>query len=473
MSQYFTPATLGIEGAWQYNVAIYQGNMYIPIVATGQTQIKVVDMINPSIVSYIDLPSTAVALTISEKRNTLYYLTGAGIKKILLSDSNYTSYTLSNVSGYNLPSAIYIDDLTDTIYVADSGNNRVLTVSAETEWGLNTSSQLQGIGRGLSFTPYDGYIYYLGGGRISRITPNADPSLVTYQEVANLDYITAGGVQLAMWGIFIQEPYIYITCIRYIPPAPEKSYPDGAFIRFNFNKAAIPITSQVDYTSKTIFGLAPSYYPNVSGALVHTAKYMYLSSSEYIFKVSMPITDKIGNPPIPFDYSCFKSDTKILTDSGYRYIQDLRPGDLIKTRASGYKPVCMIGTIEIEHPASPDRIKNQLYTYSNDKCSEIFEDLVVTGCHSVLVDEFVSPEQRATTAEVLGNIYVTENKYRLPACVDDRSAIYDKPGTYAIYHLALEHDNYYMNYGVYANGLLVETCSKRYLKELSHMTLIE
>ena len=38
---------------------------------------------------------------------------------------------------------------------------------------------------------------------------------------------------------------------------------------------------------------------------------------------------------------------------------------------------------------------------------------------------------------------------------------------------ALENDNYYMNYGIYANGLLVETCSKRYLKELSNMTLIE
>jgi hypothetical protein len=42
-----------------------------------------------------------------------------------------------------------------------------------------------------------------------------------------------------------------------------------------------------------------------------------------------------------------------------------------------------------------------------------------------------------------------------------------------IYHIALENDDYYMNYGVYANGLLVETCSKRYLKELSRMELIE
>ena len=75
--------------------------------------------------------------------------------------------------------------------------------------------------------------------------------------------------------------------------------------------------------------------------------------------------------------------------------------------------------------------------------------------------------------EVYGNIYVTDRKYRLPACADPRASIYETPGTYTIYHLALENEDYDMNYGVYANGLLVETCSKRYLKELSNMTLIE
>jgi hypothetical protein len=29
-----------------------------------------------------------------------------------------------------------------------------------------------------------------------------------------------------------------------------------------------------------------------------------------------------------------------------------------------------------------------------------------------------------------------------------------------------------MNYGVYANGLLVESCSKRYLTELSNMRIL-
>jgi hypothetical protein len=30
-----------------------------------------------------------------------------------------------------------------------------------------------------------------------------------------------------------------------------------------------------------------------------------------------------------------------------------------------------------------------------------------------------------------------------------------------------------MNYGIYANGVIAETTSQRYLKELSNMTLIE
>jgi hypothetical protein len=68
---------------------------------------------------------------------------------------------------------------------------------------------------------------------------------------------------------------------------------------------------------------------------------------------------------------------------------------------------------------------------------------------------------------------MTDNKYRLPAAADERASVYEVPGNYMIYHLALESEDYYINYGIYANGLLVETCSQRYLKELSNMKLIE
>jgi hypothetical protein len=63
--------------------------------------------------------------------------------------------------------------------------------------------------------------------------------------------------------------------------------------------------------------------------------------------------------------TCFKEDTKILTNTGYILIQDLRKGDLIKTSQNGFLPIDMIGKKEIHHPASQQRIKDQLY-----KCAQ-------------------------------------------------------------------------------------------------------
>jgi surface protein len=172
-------------------------------------------------------------------------------------------------------------------------------------------------------------------------------------------------------------------------------------------------------------------------------------------------------PPI-----CFKEDTKILTTKGYLPIQELRQGDLIKTINHGYVPICMIGKKELYHPASKERIKEQLYKCSKDQYPEIFEPLIITGCHSILLDEFDNEEQRQETIRINGDTYITDNYWRVPACADQKATVYETPGTYTIYHLALENDDYYMNYGIYANGLLVETCSKRYLKELSNMELL-
>ena len=96
----------------------------------------------------------------------------------------------------------------------------------------------------------------------------------------------------------------------------------------------------------------------------------------------------------------------------------------------------------------------------------------VTGCHSILVDSFKDDEQLENTMKVNGGVYITDGKYRVPVAVDENATVYNVPGTYTVYHVALEHDDNFMNYGIYANGLLVETCSKRYLSTLSEMTLI-
>jgi hypothetical protein len=174
-----------------------------------------------------------------------------------------------------------------------------------------------------------------------------------------------------------------------------------------------------------------------------------------------------------FPPPCFLEGSKILTDKGYVPVEDLRKGDMVKTVLNGFVPIHAVGVREIEHQCLDERDKDQLYLCSPKNYPELTEDLVITGCHSVLVPRFESPEQRAETKKVLGDNYVTDGHYRLPACVDRRAEVYSEKGEFNVYHIALENSDYYMNYGVYANGLLVESTSKRYLLKLSGMKLLE
>jgi hypothetical protein len=57
------------------------------------------------------------------------------------------------------------------------------------------------------------------------------------------------------------------------------------------------------------------------------------------------------------------------------------------------------------------------------------------------------------------NNFYTDNKIRLPVCIDKRTTVYERAQKYNIYHFSLEHNDDTKNYGIYANGLLVESCS--------------
>jgi hypothetical protein len=179
----------------------------------------------------------------------------------------------------------------------------------------------------------------------------------------------------------------------------------------------------------------------------------------------------IGDGGLYNTTACFLEGSKILTSEGYIPIENLKRGDLIKTFNGDFIPIIMLGKKEIYHSASEERIEDQLYKCCQDKYPEIFEDLIITGRHSVLVEEFIDENQKERTRKVNNGILTIENKYRLPSCADERAVVYETPGTYTIYHFALENEDDYLLHGIYANGLLVETTSKHYLRELSEMTL--
>lgn len=185
----------------------------------------------------------------------------------------------------------------------------------------------------------------------------------------------------------------------------------------------------------------------------------------------------VWSQPQPPKIMCFKEGTNILcfdqetNTEKYIPIEDLRNGTLVKTRSSGYQPICMIGSSTIYNPSDKLRGKNRLYRCSKDKYPDLTEDLIITGCHSILVYT-ITDKEREDLEEFMGKIYVTENRYRLMACVDERAEPYEQEGLYTIWHFALEHEHIRANYGVYANGLLVESSSKRMMSEYSGMKLL-
>jgi hypothetical protein len=177
------------------------------------------------------------------------------------------------------------------------------------------------------------------------------------------------------------------------------------------------------------------------------------------------------NDPIP----CFREDTNILCYVNekeiYVKVQDIIPGMRIKTLSSGYLAVSIIGKKKLNNPGDNSRIPNRIYKCTKEQYPEIMDDLFITGHHCILVDD-ISEIEREAIQDLYGKIYVTENKYRLPCFLDNKSEVFTQKELVDIYHIALENKNYYGNYGIYANGLLVESCSLRYLKELSNMELI-
>jgi hypothetical protein len=151
-------------------------------------------------------------------------------------------------------------------------------------------------------------------------------------------------------------------------------------------------------------------------------------------------------------------------------VEKLIKGTLVKTSLDGYKPVVLIGKGTLQNPGDDERIENRLYKCSPSKYPNLTADLYLTGCHSIL--EFpLTDQQREATLQKWGKLFVTDKKHRLMACVDQRAEPWNSLGEYTIWHFALEHRDEGMNYGVYANGLLVETCSIRFLKNKSNMLL--
>lgn len=166
---------------------------------------------------------------------------------------------------------------------------------------------------------------------------------------------------------------------------------------------------------------------------------------------------------VPYTPPCFREGTFIscLKDGVDMEIPVEKLNEypyLVKTLNHGYLPIHSIGKGIIYNPGNRERIKGRLYKLTPQNYPEIYTPLYITSCHGILVPSLTETEIQSCREQYEGNLYITDGYYRLFACLDDRAEPFDQEGHFNIYHIALHSDDVMVNYGIYANGLLVESC---------------
>ena len=165
--------------------------------------------------------------------------------------------------------------------------------------------------------------------------------------------------------------------------------------------------------------------------------------------------------------SCFNKGTKILClnknlEEEYIAIENLNKGDLVKSYLHGYRKISEIGTKNMFN--DPNIITENMFKMEKTKENELLEDLIITGGHSILVDKLTEEENEKQSQ------YCSEK-------IDDKCLLFAglsclfKPITeldmFSYYHFILENNgDEEERFGVYANGVLVETPSEKNYKRM-------
>ena len=199
--------------------------------------------------------------------------------------------------------------------------------------------------------------------------------------------------------------------------------------------------------------------------------------NNYLYSIDSNVSGSTGGTVYKgVEPSCFNFDTKILClnnsmEEEYIPIQNLKSGDLVKTYLHGYRRIDLIGKISFAN--NPNKWNHSMYKMVKTEENSLFEDLIVTGGHSILLDEFTESEKKK-----LNKLGIKEyedkidDKYLLLASASDQFVKLTGSDIYTCYHFVLEtNGNDDKQFGIWANGILTETTSKNYFKTQNYTLL--
>ena len=162
--------------------------------------------------------------------------------------------------------------------------------------------------------------------------------------------------------------------------------------------------------------------------------------------------------------SCFKEGTEILCRVGnkdvYIPVEDLKTGYMVKTYKRGYRSLVSIGSTDTRYVVNDEL--HDMYKLSMCDSSDLTDDLYLTGGHSILVDELTEEEERKMREiDWPEKFYKIEDKFKLLASYSSKMKKTGKKGV--VFNFVLDQDEVedgFYNYGIYANGMIVETCNR-------------
>ena len=222
------------------------------------------------------------------------------------------------------------------------------------------------------------------------------------------------------------------------------------------------------------FNVGSSWKVNDTGMYVASFAFPAVPPQAVTSTVPLPAAaDKLYNiETLGFQYGnvtfaiCFRKGTSILclVDGEEKQvpIQKIKKGDLVKTYNHGYKKV---EDTEYTYSSMCNKLSS-LYKLPMGTYSGMTDDLYITGGHSLLVDK-LSENERDNMSRISWkpHLFKIADKHKLLAMYNpkmERITERDK-----VYHIVLEQideRSNYSAYGVYANGVLAESCSRRALQ---------
>ena len=161
--------------------------------------------------------------------------------------------------------------------------------------------------------------------------------------------------------------------------------------------------------------------------------------------------------------TCFNEGTKILClnkylDEEYIPVEKLEKGVFVKTYNHGYRKIDLIGKNTMKN--NPNKFTDCMYKMKKTPENELVEDLIITGGHSILVDDLLEYKEE-NDEKFYGRTPKIDNKYLLLAAVSRDFIKLEDTNIYTYYHFTLENDgDDDERFGVWANGILADTPSK-------------